>query len=44
MDQKELALILAALDDCIGRYFNERRQRLNGFIERHFSLKETFEN
>jgi hypothetical protein len=37
------AQVLAALDDCIGRYFEERRKRLNGFVDRHFSLQETFE-
>ncbi len=43
MNDKKSALVLAALDECLEKYIAERRLRVDGFIERHFSIKETIE-
>lgn len=43
MKVNELARSKMALEECITRYIEERRARVNEFSERHFSLKETVE-
>jgi hypothetical protein len=35
-------LALAGIEDCIDRYIGERRSRVDAFVERHFSLPDTF--
>lgn len=35
-------LALAGMEDCIDRYITDRRSRIEPFVERHFSLRDTF--
>lgn len=35
-------LALLGMEDCIDRYIAERRSRIDPFVERHFSLRDTF--
>ncbi|MEC4888561.1 MAG: DUF6635 family protein [Nitrospira sp.] len=41
MAAQDTAAAMAALDDCIDRYIAECHGRVDGFVERHFSLQET---
>jgi hypothetical protein len=38
---QETATAMAALEDCIDRYVADCHARVDGFVERHFSLQET---
>lgn len=41
MTAQDTAVVMAALEDCIDRYIAECHARVDGFVERHFSLQET---
>jgi hypothetical protein len=41
MEKTELAQSMMALEECINRYTERCRSRVNAFSEQHFSLKET---
>ena len=41
MTVQETATAMAALEDCIDRYVADCHARVDGFVERHFSLQET---
>lgn len=43
MEEQNLAAILGAVDQCIERYTEDRKKRVDGFIDRHFSIQETLE-
>ncbi|WP_374078978.1 DUF6635 family protein [Bdellovibrio bacteriovorus] len=43
MEEQNLALILGALDECIEKYTEDRKKRVDDFIDRHFSIQETIE-
>ncbi|WII71397.1 hypothetical protein QJS83_13085 [Bdellovibrio sp. 22V] len=43
MTEQNKALALGALDECISQYCDERRQAVDTFIERHFSLQESID-
>lgn len=43
MDNKDLMQISGALEECIEKYILERRLQIQPFVERHFSIQETFE-
>ena len=41
MNDQLTALSILALEECIDQYIAECRSRVDGFVERHFSLQET---
>lgn len=43
MEEQNLALVLGALDECIEKYTEDRKSRVDDFIDRHFSVQETLE-
>lgn len=43
MEEQNLAAILGAIDQCIERYTEDRKKRVDDFIHRHFSIQETIE-
>ncbi|WP_409479235.1 DUF6635 family protein [Pseudobdellovibrio sp. HCB154] len=43
MEERSLAPVLGALDECIEKYCEDRKKRVDGFIERHFSTQETID-
>lgn len=43
MEEQNLAAILGALDECIERYTEERKRRVDEFVNRHFSIQETIQ-
>lgn len=43
MEIPELAQSMMAFDECISRYIQSRRSKVQDFSEKHFSLKETIE-
>lgn len=43
MEEQNLAAVLGALDQCIEKYTEDRKKRVDDFIDRHFSIKETIE-
>lgn len=43
MEEHNLAAILGAIDQCIEKYTEDRKKRVDDFIHRHFSIQETIE-
>lgn len=43
MEERNLAQVLGALDECIEKYTDDRKKRVDEFIERHFSIQETID-
>lgn len=43
MEEQNLAAILGAIDQCIEKYTEDRKQRVDNFIDRHFSIQQTIE-
>lgn len=43
MEEQNLAAILGAVDQCIEKYTEDRKKRVDDFIHRHFSIQETIE-
>lgn len=43
MEEQNLAQVLGALDECIDKYTEDRKKRVDAFIDHHFSLQETIE-
>lgn len=41
MTAQHAAMAVAAIEDCIDQYIAECHSRVDGFVERHFSLQET---
>ena len=41
MNDQQTATAILALEECIEQYIAECRGRVDGFVERHFSLQET---
>ncbi|TLY20984.1 MAG: hypothetical protein E6K66_09470 [Nitrospirae bacterium] len=41
MSNQQTATAILALEECIEQYITECRGRVDGFVERHFSLQET---
>lgn len=41
MNDQQTATAILALEECIEQYIEECRSRVDGFVERHFSLQET---
>jgi hypothetical protein len=41
MNDQQTATAILALEECIEQYIAECRRRVDGFVERHFSLQET---
>ena len=41
MDDQQTATVMLALEECVEQYIAECRGRVDGFVERHFSLQET---
>ena len=41
MNDQQTATAILALEECIEQYIADCRGRVNGFVERHFSLQET---
>ncbi len=41
MNDQQTAAAILALEECIEQYIAECRSRVDGFVERHFSLQET---
>jgi hypothetical protein len=43
MNDQKTATVILALEECIEQYIVDCRGRVDGFVERHFSLQETVE-
>lgn len=43
MEEQNLAAVLGAVDQCIEKYTKDRKNRVDDFIDRHFSIQETLE-
>ncbi len=43
MEEQNLPAILGAIDQCIEKYTEDRKQRVDDFIDRHFSIQQTIE-
>jgi hypothetical protein len=40
-NEQSLAVIINAFDECIEKYIEDRRKRIDGFTDKHFSIQET---
>ena len=41
MNDQQTATVILGLEECLEQYIAECRSRVNGFVQRHFSLQET---